>query len=61
MITLRVSGVEAKPWRSLIKDSHEVGKVVLRIPTNREQTNLHHRVINASLVLGTVWKRMKNQ
>jgi hypothetical protein len=61
MITVRVSGAEANPWRSLIKDSHEVGKVVLRIPINREQTSSYRSVKNASIVLGTVWKSMKNQ
>jgi len=61
MITVRVSGAEANPWRSSIKDSHEVGKVVSRIPINSEQTSLYRSVKNASIVLGTVWKSMKNQ
>jgi hypothetical protein len=54
MITVRVFGAETKPWRSLIKDNHEVGKVVLRIAINMEQTSSYHSVINASIVLGTV-------
>jgi hypothetical protein len=88
---VRVSGAEAKLWRSSInplnaelnpvchllallgahhiqhisgirvKDSHEVGKVVFWIPIDREQTSSYHSVINASIVLGTVWKSMENR
>lgn len=54
IITVRVSGAEAKPWRPLIKDNHEVGKVVIRIPINREQRSSSHYVISASIVVGTV-------
>lgn len=34
---------------------------MLRIPINREQTSSYHSVINAPIVLGTVWKSMENR
>jgi hypothetical protein len=34
---------------------------VLRISINREQTSSYHNVINASIVLGNLWKSMENR